>query len=178
MKHNDHGIKGFIHSFRCAVGGVLSSIVNERNVRIHIVAAAYVLYFSTFYDFTRGEYILLVMTVCLVLSTEMLNTAIEAAVDLVTEEYARLAKAAKDIAAGAVLVTAMFAVVVGVLLFWDTKTFGEIVAYFVGAPMRAVLLGLSVLCASLFILKIGGWAKKADQRYSFKNGGSNEQHKK
>ncbi len=160
------------------MGGILSGIVSERNLRIHIVVAAYVLYFSIFYELTRGEYILLVMTICLVLSTEMLNTAIEAAVDLVTEEYARLAKAAKDIAAGAVLVTSIFAVAVGFLLLWDTKTFLEIFLYFIKSPMRVVLLGLSLLCSALFILKIGRWAKKADQHYGLKNGGSNAQHKK
>ncbi len=178
MKHNEHGISGFIRSFRCAVAGILSSVVNERNLRIHIVVAAYVLYFSIFYDLTRGEYILLGLTICLVLSSEMLNTAIEAAVDLVTEEYARLAKAAKDIAAGAVLVTTVFAVLVGFMLLWDPATFAKISMYFASAPIRSVLLGLSVLCSILFILKIGRWAKKADQHYGLKNGGSNDQHKK
>ncbi len=178
MKNNERGVKGFILSFRCAIAGIISGIVNERNLRIHIIAAIYVLYFSTFYEFTRGEYILLVMTICLVITTEMLNTAIEAAVDLVTEQYAPYAKAAKDIAAGAVLASAIFAIAVGFILFWDTAVFAEIFMYFTTSPIRGVLLALSILCAFLFVLKIGRWAKKADQHYGYKNGGTNVQHQK
>ncbi len=177
MKNNEHGLRGFIQSFRCAVAGIMSGIVNERNLRIHIIVACYTLFFSTFYKFTRGEYILLVMTISLVIATEMLNTAIEAAVDLVTEKYALHAKAAKDIAAGAVLVTSCFSVIVGLLLFWDVETFKEIIEHYIRFPWRIVLLCLSIVCSVLFILKIGKWTRKADRYYAVKNGGNHVQNK-
>ncbi|MFA9380497.1 MAG: diacylglycerol kinase family protein [Acetanaerobacterium sp.] len=178
MKNNERGLKGFLRSFRCAVSGIASSVVNERNIRIHLVAALYVLYFSVFYEFSRGEYILLLMTICLVICTEMLNTAIEAAVDLVTEEYARLAEAAKDIAAGAVLVMAAFSVFVGFMLFFNMEVVSRIIGYFAASPLRCVLLVLTLVLSVLFILKIGTWAKKADKHYGLKNGGNDVQNKK
>lgn len=165
MKNNERGFKGFFRSFRCAASGIMSGVVNERNLRIHIVAMLYVLYFSSFYQLSRAEFIALVITVCVVIITEMLNTAVEAAVDLVTERYATLAKAAKDAAAGAVLVATAMSVVIGVVLFWDTAVFAKIAAYFIAAPVRLFLLMLSAVCAVLFMGKIGPWAKKADSRY-------------
>ncbi len=169
---------GFIKSFHCALCGILDSVVSERNLRIHIVAAMYILYFSRFYTFTRAEYILLALTICLVIATEMLNTAIEAAVDLVTEEYARLAKAAKDIAAGAVLVVAVFAVFVGVMLFLDLNVIMTVIEYFAHGPLRIVILLLTAAISVLFILKIGHWVRFVDKRYGYKNGGNDAKIKK
>ena len=63
------------------------------------------------------EWCILLLTISLVLVLEMVNTAIERAVDLVTKDYYELAKIAKDVAAGAVLVASMFSVVLGVLIF-------------------------------------------------------------
>lgn len=86
-------------------------------MRIHAAAGAIVTAAGFLFTLSRIEWTVLVLTIAGVMAAEMVNTAIEAVVDLVTEDVHPLAKAAKDIAAGAVLVTAAAAVVVGVLLF-------------------------------------------------------------
>ncbi|SDN27743.1 diacylglycerol kinase family protein [Acetanaerobacterium elongatum] len=178
MKNNERGLKGFVKSFQYAITGIISSIVSERNIRIHLVVTLYILYFSRFYSLSRAEYILLILTICFVIATEMLNTAIETVVDLVTDAYARLAKIAKDVAAGAVLVAAFSAVVVGVILFFDIGIIQNILLYFAASWVRVVLLLLSVAVAILFIVKAGRWANKAESSNNLNYGGKDAQNQK
>lgn len=93
------------------------------NMRIHIVATMCVLYLSQFYNFTKEQFILLITTCVTVISAEMMNTAIEVVIDKVSPGYSALAKVGKDVAAGAVFVTAVAAVIIGVILFWDIEKF-------------------------------------------------------
>lgn len=111
--------KSLIESFNNAVNGILYALRTERNLKIHFTIACIVLIISLFFDFTRVELLLLIFSIALVLMAELFNTAIERIVDLVTEDYHPLARVAKDIAAGAVLVTATNSVIVGYLLFFD-----------------------------------------------------------
>lgn len=178
MKNNERGLKGFVKSFQYAITGIISSIASERNIRIHLVVAIYILYFSHFYSLSRAEYILLILTICFVIATEMLNTAIEAVVDLVTDAYARLAKIAKDVAAGAVLVAAFSAVVVGVILFFDINIIQNILLYFAASWVRILLLLLSAAVAILFIMKAGRWADKTENTLNLINGGKDAQNQK
>lgn len=90
-------------------------------MRIHIVATMCVLYLSQFYNFTKEQFILLIITCVTVISAEMMNTAIEVVIDKVSPGYSALAKVGKDVAAGAVFVTAVAAVIIGVILFWDIE---------------------------------------------------------
>lgn len=119
-------LKSFLYAFR----GILAAVKTQRNMRIHITAAVYVTAFSFFYDLTRTEYALLALTFVAVMSCEMINTAIEAAVDISSPDYSEKAGFAKDVAAGAVFVAAVFAVVVGVLLFGDIAVIKEIFRYY------------------------------------------------
>lgn len=112
----------FISSFNHAVQGILSSIRTERNMKIHYLAALGVIFASLFFNFTRTEFMLLFISVTFVLVSELVNTAIERTVDLITQSYNPLAKLAKDIAAGAVLISAINAAVVGYLLFFERFT--------------------------------------------------------
>lgn len=98
----------FFHSFGWAAQGIMAAIRQERNFRFHLVALAYLCYFQHFYDLNQGELALLLLCAGLVLCCELLNTAIERAVDLLSPGYHPLAKLAKDAAAGAVLVAAVF----------------------------------------------------------------------
>ena len=138
-------------SFKYAFNGIRFCVRHEKNMRIHIVATLYVLYFSQFYNFTRAEYILLILTCVIVLSLEMLNTAIEVVIDKVSPEYSALAKVGKDVAAGAVFVSALASVIVGVFLFWDIDTFGMIWKYFTGDIFNSAMLAGASGCAFLFI---------------------------
>lgn len=113
----DFKSKSFIQGFNYAVDGIISAFRNEFNMRFHLIAAVVALVLSLFFDFTRTEFLVLSLTISLVFICEMLNTAIEKTVDLLSPEYHEAAKMAKDIAAGAVLVSSVNALVVAYLLF-------------------------------------------------------------
>jgi undecaprenol kinase/diacylglycerol kinase (ATP) len=83
-----------------------------------MLAAIIVTFLGFYFQIKRIEWIILVISIALVMAMEMVNTAIEAIVDLVSPNYHPLAKVAKDVAAGCVLVTAIASVIVGVLLFY------------------------------------------------------------
>ena len=140
-----------LKSFLYAFNGVRYCVRNERNMRIHIAAAVYVLLFSLFYDMSVAEYALLLLTIALVMAAEMINTALEALVDLTSPEHNRLAGAAKDVAAGAVLVCAAFSVAVGIFLMFDVGVFKKILNYYLGNILSLTALAASIFVAVLFI---------------------------
>src|SRR5690554_939370 len=111
--------RSIIDSFNYAVSGIILSLKTERNMLIHYIIAILVLGLSLFFDFTRVEFLLLLFAISLVLTLEMINTAIEKTVDMVTKEYHHYARIAKDISAGAVLIASVNALIVGYLLFFD-----------------------------------------------------------
>lgn len=113
------GQQGVARSFNHAYRGVIYAIRTQRNMRFHVVAATVVLILSLLVEVSALELAALVIAIMLVLITEMFNTALEFAVDLVTREYHPLAKLAKDVSAGAVLVTSVGAVLVGYLILAD-----------------------------------------------------------
>lgn len=99
-------------------------------MRFHVLVAMVVVVLALLLRVGFVEFAILVLTVSLVLAVELVNTTVEAVVDLVTEDYHPLAKVAKDAAAGAVLVCSVGAVFVGVFVFWD-EVFG-VLAYLFG----------------------------------------------
>ncbi len=150
-------------SFVYAGRGIAYCVRHERNIRIHIAALLYVLYFSTFYDFSRAEYALLLLTCASVIALELINTAIEVVIDKVSPRFNVFAMMGKDIAAGAVLVGAVGAVIIGVILFWDTARFSEIFNYFTENFYRPLILAVSIVISVIFISKTkqrGGNAAK------------------
>ncbi|MBR6045200.1 MAG: diacylglycerol kinase family protein [Ruminococcus sp.] len=134
----------FFRSFRYAFSGLVYCIRSQRNFRFHLAAAFYVLILMRFYDFDRGERVLIYIVIGLVLAAEAVNTAVEAAVDLSSPKISPNAKIAKDCAAAAVLITAIAAAAAGFVMFWDTKVFSRIADYFSEHTARLVLLALSV----------------------------------
>lgn len=108
-----------IKSFNYAVEGIIYSLKSQRNMRIHYIFAISVLFASLFFELTRIEMAVLFISIAFVVVSEMINTAVESAVDLTTTEYSPLAKIAKDVAAGAVLIAAINAVTTGYLIFFD-----------------------------------------------------------
>lgn len=106
-----------LNGFKYAIEGVVHVLRTQRHMRFHFLTLILVLVFSLAADLARWEILVLLFTITLVVCAEMFNTAVEAIVDLVTQSYHPLAKFAKDIAAGAVLVTVINALSVGFLLF-------------------------------------------------------------
>jgi diacylglycerol kinase (ATP) len=108
-----------IDSFNYAIAGVIHALRTQRNMKIHFALAIAVMGLSLFADLNRLELLLLFFTITLVLVTEMINTSIEAAIDLTVHTFHPLAKTAKNVAAGAVLISAVNALVVAYVLFFD-----------------------------------------------------------
>jgi undecaprenol kinase/diacylglycerol kinase (ATP) len=115
--------QNIFQSFHHAFTGILRTVRSERNMKIHMVAALAALFLAWRLGLDVPEKLLVILTVAGVLCLELVNTAIESIVDLISPEIHPLAKAAKDAAAGAVLVMAMAAAVIGYILFFD-KLFG------------------------------------------------------
>lgn len=104
-------------SFGYAFQGIWAVIRRERNIRIHLSVMTLVIIAGCIFHISVTEWCICMILFALVISLEMVNTAIEACVDLVTEEKKPGAKLAKDAAAGAVLVSAIFAAVIGLVIF-------------------------------------------------------------
>lgn len=124
--------KSWLESLNCAIEGILWAAQSERHIRYHLVAALAVLFLALFFRVTALEFFLLVLAAILVIFAELINTAIEAVVDLASPDYHELAKLAKDVAAGAVLVTSVGAMVLGYLVLS-----GHVFPLFDNAPTLA-----------------------------------------
>ncbi len=109
--------KSRINSFRYAFKGLRYGFKNQVNIWIHLVAAILVIVFGFYFQISIGEWIALFLCIALVIGAELLNTAIEHLVDLVSPEYHPLAGKVKDIAAAAVLVFSIASAAVGLLVF-------------------------------------------------------------
>ena len=104
-------------SFGYAFAGIIACIRQERNMRIHLTAAILVTAAGTLLRISAVEWMVCLILFGLIMSLEMVNTALENVVDLVTLEQKPLAKKAKDAAAGAVLVSAVMAAIIGLIIF-------------------------------------------------------------
>jgi diacylglycerol kinase (ATP) len=109
-----------LQSFNYAFEGLIHVLRRERNMRIHFAIATGVLVLAFLSDINRFELIALMIAIAFVLIAEMVNTAVEATIDLATTSFDPLGKLAKDIAAGAVLIASANAVVVGYLVFAES----------------------------------------------------------
>ncbi|MFH0771635.1 MAG: diacylglycerol kinase [Candidatus Omnitrophota bacterium] len=110
--------RGFTDSFNYAIEGLKHTWRTQRNMRIHFIVGAIVISLGIVLNVDRVDFILLLSAVVLVIVTEMLNTAIELAVDIFTKEFHHMAKMAKDIAAGCVFIAAAYSIIVGYLVFF------------------------------------------------------------
>lgn len=115
MDKNDNIIK----KINCAIEGIIEVIRHEKNMKIHFVVTIIVIVFSLFLGLSKIELALITFAIALVWVTEIINTAIEKIIDIYTEEYHELAKLAKDAGAGAVFISAVTAVVIAYLVFYN-----------------------------------------------------------
>jgi len=109
--------ESLFHSFFYAFSGVWYALKTQRNIRIHSIVGGFAIALGAWLRFDPVRWALLFLTIGAVVSAEMLNTALETIVDAQVEDFHPLAKIAKDVAAGAVMVMAIAAVFVGVCLF-------------------------------------------------------------
>lgn len=106
-----------VRSFSCALQGIVYTVKTQRNMQIHVAAAVLVLAAAWWLHIPRSDVLLVFFSIALVFALELLNTAIEAVVDLASPDWHAKAKAAKDASAGAVLVVAIVSVVIGIFVF-------------------------------------------------------------
>ncbi len=117
MKGNSMKARSFKESFTYALAGLKYTWKTQRNFRVHVLSGSLVIILSYFFRITYIEFLFIISAVLFVLVMELLNTALEATVDLVTTEFHPLACIAKNVGAGAVLLSAFYALMVGVLVF-------------------------------------------------------------
>lgn len=106
-----------LRSFSYAIAGIRTAIIQERNIRIHLSISLIVIIFGFFFSISALEWIIILLTIGGVISLEIMNSAIERLVDLVTLDFHPLAKQAKDLAAGAVFSFAIISVIIGIIIF-------------------------------------------------------------
>jgi diacylglycerol kinase (ATP) len=116
-------VKKLLDSFNYALEGIIYSVRTQRNMRIHLVVALIILTACFFYDLSKIELLIILITITMVITAELFNTAIELAIDSTTNYYHPLAKLAKNAAAGGVLICAINAVAVGYIIFLDKLNF-------------------------------------------------------
>ncbi|RNF41020.1 diacylglycerol kinase family protein [Planococcus salinus] len=107
----------FFRSFKFAAEGIVEAVKREQNMRMHLLAAAVVMIAGGATGLSYAEWLVVIVLIGGMISLELMNSAIERVVDLVTPEFHPLAKQAKDMAAGAVLVFAVASAIIGLLLF-------------------------------------------------------------
>jgi len=144
-------MKSLLKSFVYAFNGIITAVKTQRNLRIHIAAVIYVTAFSFFYEFTKIEYSILILVYLIVISLELVNTALESVVDLCSPEYNKLAEIAKNCASGAVLIAAIGAVIIGVFLFGDISILKKILFYYCNNQMASIGLLFSIIIFVWFI---------------------------
>ena len=143
----------FFKSFKYAFRGIVYCIKNERNMRIYTAAALYVFAFSHFFEITRTGYAVLLLTFALVMAAELFNTVAEEITDMIAASYHPVARIIKDLAAGGVLVCALFAVGVGICLFWQPESFLRILRFFIDRPWRIAAFLASLIAAALYVIQ-------------------------
>jgi len=149
-------MKKLLNSFGYAFQGIFTALTTERNMRIHTVCMIYMFFFLSAFDFfevTRTQFAILFIACGLVVGAELINTAIEAVVDMHGKEHTQYGKIAKDCAAGAVLVFAIVSVLCGISIMYQPEAFQKLFAYFIANPVAILLFVLSVIIFTVFIFK-------------------------
>jgi len=160
--------RSLIKSFNYAIDGIIYSLRTQRNMRIHFSIATAVLTAGLLVQISRLEFLVLLFSISLVLIAELLNTAIESAIDVVTTTFDPLAKIAKDVAAAAVLIASLNAVFVGYLIFFFRLNpwTGRILETVRRTPVHVTVIALLLVIIAVIAMKAivgegtflrGGW---------------------
>lgn len=150
--------RNLFNSFTYAIDGVIYVIKTQRNMRVHVLVGILVLLFASLLNVSRIELLVLLITVGMVLTAEMINTAIEEVVNLVTREIHPLAKIAKNVAAGSVLISSIMAVGVGYIIFIDRILNFEfaVLSQAIASPYLTLVALLIAVALSITIKALGG----------------------
>ena len=143
--------RAFFRSFRYAAAGIGQAVCTQRNLRVHLCAAVFAHWLGMLAGLSAGELAVISLCCGVVISLELVNTAVEAVCDRVSREYHPLIKLAKDAAAGAVLIAAGFSVLAAVWLFGGWVVSGGLWAVIAGRPLADAALAAALLGAFFFV---------------------------
>ncbi len=160
-------LRKLLDSFNYAIAGVIYSIRTQRNMRIHFIAALLVLGLAIYFRISSRELLIVFFAITLVIMAELFNTAIEAVVDLCVQEIHPLAKIAKNVAAGAVLMTALNSIVVAYIIIYPRL---EGYSFYLGPRLKQTPLNVTLL-ALLFVVVLVGIGKALSGKGAFVRGG-------
>jgi diacylglycerol kinase (ATP) len=155
-------MKKFLDSVNYAISGIVHVFKTQRNMKIDFVIAILVIIASILTYVTRFELIAVIISVSFVIFAEMMNTAIEAVVDMITDKYHHLARIAKNVGAGASLITAINALVVGYIVFYrklDNMSFASL-NYLIRLPAWVTFASLLIVGLVVIIVKANSSKKK------------------
>lgn len=175
MKKDDHKMKNdnFFEAWGNATNGIIYSATTQRNIRIQLVLAVIVMVLSLFYGPNTAEFLCLLFAVFMVIFAELINTAIETVVDLFVDVYHPKAKISKDVAAGAVVLAACNALVVGYFIFFKEENLkaisDSIFNNMVKSPMHLAFVAIMLVVIAVISMK-AGCSKKTERGELVKEG--------
>lgn len=159
----------FIDAWANAFNGIIYAVTTQSNIKKQLVIAVIVMLISLLFNLTRAEFLCLMFTVILIIVAEMFNTAIETVVDLYTDLYHPKAKIAKDVGAGAVVITAVNAIIVAYFLFFDKiSDIGlNFIKNLANSPVHMAFIGIFLIIILVVTLKA---ASSTNKHKLLKNG--------
>lgn len=147
--------RNIVQSFNNAINGIIYTIRTERNMKFHIFAAVAILLLSLFFKLSRIEFLIVCMTISLVIICELFNTAVEVIVDIIVDVYHPKARIVKDVAAGAVLLSAFLSLIVAYFIFFD-RVSNEIetgMNRIKQSPMHITIIALIITLVLVLVVK-------------------------
>ncbi len=144
-------LKKTLRSFRAAGRGIVICLCTEPHFRFHLAATVLVMLIAPVYQLQPAEYGVLLLTFAMVMSAEVVNTALERVVDLEEPCYSQKVAVVKDLAAGAVLVCAVFAAIIGAVFFLRPTGLRALFGLFAASPWLLIPAGLLAVVLLLFI---------------------------
>ena len=148
-------IKKLLKSFKYAFSGIVTAIKNEQNMRIHFVVGNLIIPFAYFFGISKAEWAMLVLAIGFVFFAELINTAIESLADAVTKENNEYIKCAKDVAAGAVVISAITAICVGIALFGNAERIAETLVYII-THIESIVIFICLFIIDIILLFLKG----------------------
>ncbi len=151
---NKNEFLNLLKSFTYAFNGIWYAIKNERNMRIHICAAVFVIEFAIIYGLSFLQYAVLILTIGAVIAAELFNTALEACLNLYSKDYNRLIKVSKDVSAAAVLILAICSVFIAFFMFSDIKKLTGVFSFLTAHLWAMALFILEIIIAVIFVFSV------------------------
>jgi diacylglycerol kinase (ATP) len=161
----------WLKRLNCAIDGILLATRTQKSLRFHFLAAFAVLLITLFLNLPRADLLILIFTIILVIWAELFNTALEFVVDLVADRYHPLARAAKDVAAGGVLIVSFGAIMIAYFTLFETlhPSLRRFILFLKHPPQHLAFASLALVIIAVVVLK-AFWGKGTPLRGGMPSG--------